>query len=503
MNIKSLRNILLITTIFFAFSTVASAVDKPAVKPSEKKLVKDAKTAAKDAKIAAKDAKIAVKGAKEAAKEAEEVAKDAKNALKDAKVINFSLFTTTNVSKEEKKKEDIISVVDVKDFKVDGFGDLLHHIEKWWNDILKWFGDHQANILVLFVGLLITFTIVAFLGWAFNKVVIEHITKHTASRWDDKICKTIRRPLSFLIFTVGVFISSLGLLNELEEDTFSVILRTFLALMALSVTWATYRLVEVFNNYLKELAQRSDNNLDDLLVDLIRKAIRMTIVFVAVIFIGQTILGWNITALIAGAGIVGLAVALAAKDTLANFFGSVMIMLDKPFVVGERVTIDSLTGVVENVGFRTTRIRSLSGHIYSMPNSKIADSVVENIAKRPYIKYAFDLTLVYNTTAVQMERAMEILHEILDKYEGFNEKLPPRIYFTSFNDWALNISVIVWFQSTDYFETQQWKNDLNLEILRRFNAEGLDFAFPTSTNHLVADEAQELKISTVEETKKT
>jgi MscS family membrane protein len=96
-----------------------------------------------------------------------------------------------------------------------------------------------------------------------------------------------------------------------------------------------------------------------------------------------------------------------------------------------------------------------------------------------------------------MERAMEILHEILDNHEGFGEELPPRIYFTEFKDWALNISVILWFQSTDYFHVQQWKNDINLEILRRFNEEGLDFAFPTSTNYLVGDESRELKITEV------
>jgi MscS family membrane protein len=268
------------------------------------------------------------------------------------------------------------------------------------------------------------------------------------------------------------------------------------------VTWGIYRLVEVFNNHLKNLALRSDNNLDDLLVELIRKTVRFCVVFIAILFIGQTILGLRITALVAGAGIAGLAIALAAKDTLANFFGSVMIMLDKPFTVGERITVDSVTGGVERIGFRSTRIRSLDGHMFSIPNSKLADSVVENVAKRPYIKYAFDLTLVYSTTAVQMERAMEILHEIMDKEEIFNKELPPRIYFTSFNDWALNISVIVWFQSTDYFETQKIKNDLNLEILRRFNAEGLDFAFPTSTNHLVSDESPDLETKAIEEIKK-
>ncbi|MBU8901200.1 MAG: mechanosensitive ion channel family protein, partial [Victivallales bacterium] len=326
--------------------------------------------------------------------------------------------------------------------------------------------------------------------------------RHPNKEWTEQVFTSIRRPLSFLIFIIGVFLSSLRLLHELDDEFFGTVLRTFFSLMAFAITWAIYRLVGVFGHYLQRLSYRTDNNLDDLLVELIRKTIRFTVVFIAVLFIGQTILGMRITALVAGAGIAGLAIALAAKDTLANFFGSVMIMLDRPFTVGERITVDAVTGTVERIGFRSTRIRSLSGHMFSIPNSKLADSVVENVAKRPYIKYAFDLTLVYSTTAVQMERAMEILHEIMDEKEIFNEDLPPRIYFTSFNDWALNISVIVWFQSTDYFETQKVKNDLNLEILSRFNAEGLDFAFPTSTNHLVADEANELKISTLEKIKK-
>jgi MscS family membrane protein len=514
---RSLRNILLIITMICVFSGIVC----DAGKAPAKKIVKAAKVAAVDAKVAAVDAKNAVvdakkavidaigatKDAKAAAKEAKkitkEIVKDAEKAITKAKVINISLFTVTNIAKEEaKKKEENVSIVKKTDFEVASFYDLLVQTKKWWNNVWKWFGKQQANILILFLGVLVTLVFVTFFGWLFKKVIIGLVAKRTSSQLDDKVCDSLKRPLSLLIFTIGLFLSSIRLLNELDEDFFIIVLRCFLALMALAVTWGVYRLVEVFNYYLKRLALRSDNNLDDLLVELIRKSVRFTIVFIAVLFIGQTILGLRITALVAGAGIAGLAVALAAKDTLANFFGSVMIMLDKPFTVGERITVDSTTGNVERIGFRSTRIRSLSGHMYSIPNSKLADSVVENVTKRPYIKYAFDLTLVYDTTAAQMDRAMEILHEVLDRHEGFNEEMPSRIYFTSFNDWALNISIILWFQSTDYFQTQQWKNDINLEILRRFNAEGLDFAFPTSTNYLVGDKSRELKVTTVEEIKK-
>ena len=509
MNKRSLLNILLITTVICVFNTTIFAADKAPSKSSKVEIVKDVKTAAKDAKTAAKDAKVAAKDAKsavesaeDATKRAEYVAKKAKDAIKDAKIVNFSLFTTTNVSGDGKKKEaENVSIVKPEDFKVESLADLVLRVEFWWKDIKKWIGKEQLNILVFLAGVMLTFILVMCLSWLFS-IIVKWTNRNKKNEWTEQIFISLKKPLSLLVFIVGVFLSSLRLLNQFEPDFFATVLRTFFALMAFSITWGIYRLVGVLDNYLQRLSYRSDNNLDDLLVELIRKTVRFCVVFIAVLFIGQTILGLRITALVAGAGIAGLAVALAAKDTLANFFGSVMIMLDKPFTVGERVKVEGINGGVERIGFRSTRIRSLDGHMFSIPNSKLADSVVENIAKRPYIKYSFDLTLVYNTSAKQMERAMEILHEILDNHEGFNmEELPPRIYFTSFNDWALNISIIIWFQSTDYFTTQKWKNDINLEVLRRFNAEGLEFAFPTSTNYLVTDEAPELK-KTSEEIKK-
>ena len=475
--------------------------DTTNAKNAADKARQDAELAKKEAGNAQKDAADAKWDAEKARKDAAEAkkqVKEAKESIKRAQVVNISLFTVNSVAKdEEKKKEEDVSVVKPEDFKVESLADLTSKVKEWWRDIVRWIGRQQLNILVLFSGVLFTFLLVAVIGRLVGKFIMWRIKKHKYSEWGEQICRSLSRPFSFLVFTIGVFFSSLRLLNELNDDAFAIALRTFFALMAFAVTWGVYRLIEVLDHYLENLSSSSDNNLDNLLASLIGKTLRFTIVFVAVLFIGQAILGMKITALVAGAGIAGLAVALAAKDTLANFFGSVMIMLDKPFTVGERVSLDSLTGTVEKIGFRSTRIRSLSGHMYSIPNSKLADSVVENIAKRPYIKYSFDLTLVYDTSVSQMERAMEILHEILDAHEGFNEELPPRIYFTDFKDWALNISVILWFQCTDYFQVQQWKNDINLEILRRFNEEGLDFAFPTSTNYLVGDESRELKITEV------
>ena len=130
-----------------------------------------------------------------------------------------------------------------------------------------------------------------------------------------------------------------------------------------------------------------------------------------------------------------------------------------------------------------------------MPNRQVADGTIENIALRPTIKWPFSIGLTYDTTPEKMEEACRILHEILDGHPGFNmETQPPIIYFTDYKDWSLNISVIVWFQTLDYLQFLRWKHEINLEILRRFNAAGLNFAFPTNTTFVAGDRNYPLEL---------
>jgi MscS family membrane protein len=211
-------------------------------------------------------------------------------------------------------------------------------------------------------------------------------------------------------------------------------------------------------------------------------------------------LGINITALLAGAGVAGLAVAFAAQDTIANFFGSIMIILDRPFRVGDRIKTSGIDGAVESVGFRSTRVRTLDGHLVTVPNKGLATEMITNISERPYIKQTFNLTIVYDTPPERVERAIRILHELLDGQPCMKEDKPPLISFSSFNDWSLNILVIVWFVPADYAVFMEWCSVTNLEILRRFNAEGIEFAFPTNTTYIAGDSKRRL-VFTNEESK--
>ncbi len=364
-------------------------------------------------------------------------------------------------------------------------------LRQYWDNIYNstedWYEQHKFNMLVLFGGIILTLIVSAIVTKLFEHVIIRRLAAKNNPVVNDLICEAVIRPLHIMVFTIGLFLSALPILESMPPAAFEIVFRVFLAVAASSIAWAVFRLTSVLNHFLLELASRTDNNLDNLLVDLIRKAVRLTIVITSVLFIGQSILGINITTLLAGAGVCGLALAFAAKDTIANFFGSIMIIVDKPFSVGERIKVESVDGVVEGVGFRSTRIRTVDGHLFTIPNSKVADAAIENISKRPYIKCTYSLGLTYDTPPEKVERAVEILHEILDNHASFSQDMPPVICFDAFKDWSLNISVVVWFKTTDWKLSREWLQEHNLMILKRFNAEGLVFAFPTTTSSLAGD----------------
>jgi MscS family membrane protein len=190
-----------------------------------------------------------------------------------------------------------------------------------------------------------------------------------------------------------------------------------------------------------------------------------------------------------GAGVGGIAIALAAKDTIANFFGSVTIFTDRPFQMGEMVKIGEHCGPVEEVGFRSTRVRTLDGHLVTIPNSLITSSTVENIGRRPFIRRTSNITVTYDSGHKKTKKAVEIIKEALAEVAEINtdpDRLP-RVYFNDFNDWSLNIYMSYWVKPPDFWLYQQVNERVNLEIMKRFEAEQIEFAFPSQTLYLKKD----------------
>jgi MscS family membrane protein len=347
--------------------------------------------------------------------------------------------------------------------------------------------------------------ILTFLFSRSSRFILRHhfgrLTKLTKTDLDDLVFTSAIQPAALFIQSVGIYLALVALLSgEIPATWLDWLGRTSRALAVAAVFWYGYRLIDVLDRYLRRLAARSDNDLDNAIVEVIRKSLKVFVLVIAMVTIGKYIMGWQIGALVASAGIVGLAVAFAAQDTIANLFGTFMLLLDRPFRVGERVVIGDVDGPVESIGFRSTRIRTMNGNLVSIPNKTTADSVVENIGRRPHIKWPFVVGLVYDTPYDKMVKGVEILREIFKDHQGLDPELPPRVYFSEFAAFSLNISVTVWYHGVarplDWWEYQEWREKTNFEIMRRFEEAGLEFAFPTQTVYLAQDNNRPLAIKT-------
>ncbi len=211
----------------------------------------------------------------------------------------------------------------------------------------------------------------------------------------------------------------------------------------------------------------------------------LSIVAAVIVFLeGGRYLGIPLTTLLAGAGVGGLAVALAAQDSLKNLFGSMMILLDKPYRVGERILTGGYDGIVEEIGLRSTRLRTLTGHQVTIPNESMARADIENIGRRPHIRRLTDLRLPIETPLEKVDKAVGIVRDALRDHEGMVEDFPPRAFFTDFNPDSLNIRMIYWFHPPNYWDFLDFSQNLNLRIKREFEAEGIRFAPPTSVTRL-------------------
>ncbi len=308
------------------------------------------------------------------------------------------------------------------------------------------------------------------------------------------IAEALSKPAYVVAIAVGVKLCKLplffddeaGLKNSIGNGWDKI---TYI-MISIAFAYALYRFVDVIEYYLNKLVGKTETKLDDMLVPVVRKSLRISIAVIATLIITQSILGAErITSLLLGAGVGGIAIALAAKDTIANFFGAVTIFTDRPFQIDEIIKIGEHVGPVEEVGFRSTRIRTLYGHLVTVPNSVVANSIVENIGKRPFIRRTANITITYDSGPAKTKKAVEIIKSILADVSEINSdpERPPRVYFSDFNDSSLNIYMSYWFRPADYWLYQEVNERVNMQIMEAFKSEQIEFAFPTQTLYLKKD----------------
>ncbi|MEA2012865.1 MAG: mechanosensitive ion channel family protein [Verrucomicrobiota bacterium] len=357
------------------------------------------------------------------------------------------------------------------------------------------FGIHYWRYFVLFSVIFFTFLVSAMARHILHYYGQKLVSK-TKTEFDDRLIKNAKKPLGVAIQSLGFYFAFLPMLPFFTPLIGEYIGRVAIAIAVAALFWYIYDLIELIDVYLNKWSQKTNTDLDDTFVNIIRKTLRMVLVILGTLFIGQTILNLKVTALLASVGIAGMAIAFAAQDTIANFFGSFMIALDKPFQSGDRIKIGGFDGIIEAVGIRSTKIRTLSGHLITVPNKTVADSMVENISKRPYIKRVINIGVTYDTPIEKVQKGVKIIKDILDNHQGMDEEFPPQVYFSEFKDCSLNIVAYAWFHPPQWWDYLAWSEKVNFKIMRQFEDEGIEFAFPTTTTYLAHDENRPITIKT-------
>lgn len=303
-------------------------------------------------------------------------------------------------------------------------------------------------------------------------------------RWgiDDgaAVVARVARPLGLLVGT-GVFVA---LLPELRLSlgaarTLVIAAKLVAALAAVAIA---YRLVDLLALPLERRAAATESRMDDQLVMVARKAMRVGVVAVGVVFVLQN-LHVDVGGLLAGLGLGGLAFALAAKDAAANLFGSVTIFVDRPFQVGDWIVAAGVEGTVEEIGLRSTRVRTFYNSVVSVPNSVLATTNVDNMSQRQYRRMTATLSLAYHTTADQLEAFVEGVRAILAAHPD-TRKDYYEVHFKAFGESSLDVMFYAFVKADSWSRELQARHQIFLEVKRLAEALGVEFAFPTRTLHI-------------------
>jgi len=325
-------------------------------------------------------------------------------------------------------------------------------------------------------------------AWLLDWIVngwLKRLAAKTETKYDDLILELLRGPVKVVAFVIFLNIG-LGIF-EWPARAQNYISRAFILIVAGSVAYVALKVVDLLLGVWREkIVSPQDKAFADQLLPFVSKVVKTALIIAAVLLTTEN-LGVDIKTLLAGLSVGGLALGLAAQDTVANLFGAVAIFLDKPFHIGDRIKVEGVDGTVETIGLRSTCVRSLDGHHVTIPNKLMGNAIITNITRRPTIKTEMNFGLTYDTPAEKVKRATVLLEEIFRANPRTGDLL---ISFNKFADSALNLLVVHVWNGTDAKQHFAEMQELNLQIKARFDAEKIEFAFPTQTVYLKSDAAK-------------
>ncbi|WP_141731951.1 mechanosensitive ion channel family protein [Oligoflexus tunisiensis] len=326
--------------------------------------------------------------------------------------------------------------------------------------------------------------ILSFVLWFILRFVVrqaikrfQYVARHTSSHWDDLIASMLQRTSSLLIYVVA-FYAAAFLVGASSETRILFYKGVVIGLFIQAAIWGN-QLVEYFLR--RYLMKRNHITTDDGLDISAYSAINVTakcVLWAILFLLLLDNLGINITALVTGLGIGGIAIALAVQNILGDIFASLSIVLDRPFEVGDFIVIGDKAGTVENIGLKTSRIKSLSGEQLVFPNKTLIETEIRNYKRMQTRRVVFNFGVVYHTPQEKLKQIPTMVKEII---QSIKETSFDRAHFTKFGESSLDFEVVHIMQTPDYNTYMDTQQAINLALFERFTAEGIEFAFPSRT----------------------
>lgn len=333
-------------------------------------------------------------------------------------------------------------------------------------------------------------------GLLFKRIIskyLSHIMYRVLNRDKSIDIKTfdelLIKPIGFFVLLMLIYLGSLNIAfpQELNFETknfnISLILaKTFNIIVLFAVSKIALRFVDYFGIVFLNRANDTESKMDDQLIPFVIELGKIAVYIVLFFVILSKIFDVDVTALAAGVGIGGIAIAMASKESLENLLGSFTIFFDKPFLVGDLVSTGSITGTVEKVGFRSTRIRTFDKSIVTVPNKNMISAELDNLGKRKVRRARFYIGLTYDTTIDQMKKVVKEIEILINEHPRTDQE--GRVKFQEFGASSLDIMVLYYVNSTKWDDFIDVKEDINFKIMEIVKNNDCEFAFPSTTVYL-------------------
>jgi MscS family membrane protein len=355
------------------------------------------------------------------------------------------------------------------------------------------FLNNTIENYVWFVGILLFgYLFKTLLSKLVSEIMFRLLKKYSqdVTKFDFK--HLLIQPLEFLTFLFFIYIA----FDRLNFPKFNlprkeviywtrILLRVYRIFLIVSLTWVGLRLVDFVGLIFMKRAEKTLSKMDDQLVPFFKDFAKVIVVIISFLFIISFVFDQEVSKIVAGLGIGGLALAFAAKESLENLLASFTIFLDQPFIVGDLVQVGEVTGTVEKIGFRSTRIRTLEKSYVTVPNKNMIDKPLDNLTLRTFRRAKFDITLTYDTTSEQIRKVVSEIQQYIDEHPRTNQD--GRVRFMNLGPSSKDIMVQYFVDTMDWDEYIDTKQEINFKIVEIVEKHGGDFAFPTTTVHLAKD----------------